>query len=145
MTLSGLALAGANQGLKGELGPDKEDGILWALEAMTLNLSGTELIALSACETGEGVVDYSDGVYGLVRAFAVAGARTVLMTLWPVGDEQAKDFMARFYHNWFSQKESDPALALHKTRLYYINHPEPSIRRNPRRWWAPFVLVETAN
>lgn len=79
LTLSGLALAGANQGMQGHLSTAGEDGMLYALEVQNLNLEGTELVALSACDTGKGVLDYSDGVYGLVRAFRIAGARRVLM------------------------------------------------------------------
>ncbi|RKZ80688.1 MAG: hypothetical protein DRR19_23210, partial [Candidatus Parabeggiatoa sp. nov. 1] len=79
LTLSGIALAGANRGLKGKLDPDGEDGILYSLEALNLNLTGTELVVFSACETGKGVIDYSEGVYGLVRAFKIAGAYRLLM------------------------------------------------------------------
>ena len=79
MPLSGLALAGANQGMQGRLSASGDDGILYALEVQHLNLEGTELVALSACNTGQGTVDYTEGVYGLVRAFRVAGARRALM------------------------------------------------------------------
>ncbi|WP_089936149.1 CHAT domain-containing tetratricopeptide repeat protein [Candidatus Entotheonella palauensis] len=139
LVLSGLSLAGANQGLRGQIGPDGEDGILYSLEVLGLNLHGTELVSLSACNTGQGVVDYAEGVYGLVRAFCIAGARRVLMTLWPVGDDHAKDFMVAFYERWLQQPVSDPAKALRETYLAYIRHPDPELR-NPRVW-APYVLV----
>lgn len=77
MLLSGAALAGANRALAGE----GDDGILFALEAQGLNLDGSELVVLSACDTAKGSLDYSEGVYGLVRALRTAGARNVLVTL----------------------------------------------------------------
>lgn len=89
MTLAGLALAGANAGLRDKRSPTGEDGVLYALEAQDLNLEGTELVTLSACDTGQGEVDYSEGVYGLVRAFRIAGARNLLMTLWKLDDPLA--------------------------------------------------------
>ena len=141
MLLSGLTLAGANHGLNGKLNANQEDGLLYALEVLGLNLQGTELVSLSACNTGKGVVDYSEGVYGLVRAFRTAGARSVLMTLRPVGDEAAKDFMIHFYDTWLSSKEGIGAdEALHRTRLHFINHPEKPEYRDPSVW-SPYVLV----
>ncbi len=140
MLLSGLPLAGANHGRKGIAGPDGEDGILYAIEIMGLNLNGTELVSLSASATGRGVLDYTEGVYGLVRAFRIAGAQSVLMTLTPVGDRNARDFMVAFYKNWFQQKEgAHPATALRKTKLDFINHKNKRYR-NPE-FWSPYVLV----
>ncbi len=141
MALSGLALAGANQGMQGELSPRGEDGILYALEAQNLNLEGTELIVLSACDTAKGTIDYADGVYGLTRAFRIAGARNVLMTLWPVGDASARAFMQTFYREWFGQGMEDAALALTKTREAFLKHRNMAWRDS--QVWAPFVLVES--
>ncbi|MEI8252021.1 MAG: tetratricopeptide repeat protein, partial [Synechococcus sp. ELA057] len=90
---SGLVLAGANQ-------PDadpKDDGYLTALEAVTLNLKGTELVVLSACNTAQGDVRTGEGVYGLQRSLAVAGARSTLLSLWKVDDAATLEFMTRFY------------------------------------------------
>lgn len=137
---SGVALAGANRVLTGQAGGDGENGILHAVEAQTLNLYGTELVVLSACDTGKGVVDYSEGLEGLPRAFYVAGAKNVLAALWAVGDLNARIFMERFYQNWLSQSISDPAAALRQTKLEYITSPDPA-RRNPDLW-SPFVLFE---
>jgi CHAT domain-containing protein len=143
MVLSGLALAGANQGLKGKAGPDGEDGILYALEVQDLNLEDTELVTLSACDTGVGTLDYSEGVYGLVRTFHTAGARNVLMSLWPLGDRPAREFMARFYRTWLNgPKPKDLAVALRETQLSFIKDENEPLR-DPRAW-APFVLVEGA-
>jgi CHAT domain-containing protein len=141
MVLSGLALAGANQGLKGKAGPDGEDGILYALEVQDLNLEDTELVVLSACDTGQGTLDYAEGVYGLTRAFRTAGARNVLMSLWPLGDQSAREFMARFYRTWLNgAKPKDLAVTLRETQLSFIQNKDESLR-DPQVW-APFVLVE---
>ncbi len=141
MVLSGVALAGANRGLKGQFGPNGEDGILYALEVQDLNLEDTELVALSACDTGVGTLDYSEGVYGLVRAFRIAGARHVLMSLWKVGDAAAREFMVRFYRTWLDgSKPKDLAVALRQTQLSFIEDPDEQLR-DPKVW-APFVLVE---
>jgi CHAT domain-containing protein len=82
-------------------------------------------------------MDYSEGVYGLVRAFRAAGARRVLMALQSVNDAKAKDFMLSFYERWLNANLSDPAKALRETQLSFIREKE-----NPNVW-APFVLVET--
>jgi len=141
LLLSGLALAGANRGLADELNKDGEDGLLYALEVLGLNLQGTELVSLSGCDTGKGVVDYSEGVYGLVRAFRTAGAQSVLMTLRPIGDEAAKDFMIYFYKQWLTSKNKiSAATALHQTHLHFINHPKKPEYRDPAVW-SPYVLV----
>jgi len=139
LTLSGIALAGANKGLKGQLDLDKEDGILHSLEALGLNLNGTELVVFSACETGQGAIDYSEGVYGLVRAFKIAGAYRILMTLWPVKDKKSKDFMIAFYNNWVNKYPQKPNQALRMTQLHYINHPDEQLR--VPKIWAAYVLV----
>jgi CHAT domain-containing protein len=90
---SGLALAGAN-----EHRGDRDDGILTALEVAGLDLWGTKLVALSACNTGVGEVRSSEGVYGLRRAQALAGSESQLMSLWPVSDRGTRDLMIAYYH-----------------------------------------------
>jgi CHAT domain-containing protein len=88
---SGLALSGANV-IAGH-----EAGILTALEASTLNLWGTRLVTLSACDTGSGDVKNGEGVYGLRRAFLLAGAETLVMSLWPVSDYVTREMMTDYY------------------------------------------------
>jgi CHAT domain-containing protein/Tfp pilus assembly protein PilF len=134
MLLSGIALAGANR----EVAGTGTEGLLFALEAEGLNLDGTELVVLSACDTAQGSIDYSEGVFGLARALRTAGARNVLVTLWPLEDGEARDFMADFYKNWASEAQGDPATALRDTQRQWINQDD---RRHPRAW-APYLLIE---
>jgi CHAT domain-containing protein len=89
---SGLVLAGANR-----LSSGNEDGILTALEAASLDLAGTRLVVLSACETGLGDAQSGEGIYGLRRALVIAGAATQVMSLWKVADKETRDLMIAYY------------------------------------------------
>lgn len=138
---TGLALSGANRGIDGHSSLAGEDGLLTALEVQDLNLTGTELVVLSACETGRGEVDRAEGVYDLVRAFQIAGARNVLMTLWQLDDTLAADFMDDFYRIWLTKEGTHhPADALRETQLSWIRSRDPT--KSDPRYWAPYVLVE---
>lgn len=98
MLRSGLALAGANTWLMGRTLPQEaEDAILNGEDASGLDLLDTEMVVLSACETGLGEVEVGEGVYGLRRAFVLAGARTLVMSLWKVPDRETQELMEDFY------------------------------------------------
>lgn len=84
-----------------------------------MNLEGTDLVTLSACETGVGDIQVGEGVYSLNRAFQEAGAESVLSTLWSVADEQTKQFMQEFYT--LVLNGDTPQQALQKTQLKFIN------------------------
>jgi CHAT domain-containing protein len=128
---SGLALAGAN--LSREAGDARDDGILTALEASSLKLVGTKLVTLSACDTGVGEVRNGEGVYGMRRAFVLAGAETLVMSLWPVSDYVARETMTAYYaglRNGLGRGE-----ALRQAKLALLKR---SDRRHPF-YWASFI------
>tara|TARA_R110002050_G_scaffold230368_1_gene366175 strand:- start:76 stop:3384 length:3309 start_codon:yes stop_codon:yes gene_type:complete len=136
----GLYLAGAETTLKNRGNPDfqrpegQEDGILTAYEATLLDLRGTELVVLSACETGLGVTKNGEGVYGLQRAFQVAGTETVIFSLWKVSDEQTQEMMGLFYGNWL-QKGLDKRQAF-KTAQQTIKE-----KYEDPYFWGAFVMI----
>ena len=115
MRASGVALTGAQQTLKlwsQRKAPNPEtDGILTAEEVASLNLDGTWLVTLSACETGVGEARSGEGVFGLRRAFMMAGAENLLMTLWPVSDETTPKIMADFYKEALATGDAPGSLA----------------------------------
>jgi CHAT domain-containing protein len=102
---SGLAFAGANK-----LRSGTEDGILTAMEATGLDLWGTKLVVLSACETGAGKITNGDGVYGLRRALVIAGAESLVMSLWQVDDAATKELMTGYYKRLVAGKPRSSAL-----------------------------------
>jgi CHAT domain-containing protein len=115
---SGLALAGVNAWLRrGAPPPEAEDGLLTAEDVTGLDLLGTELVVLSACQTGLGEVQDGEGVFGLRRAFALAGARTLVLSLWKVPDAATTLLMGRFYENLI-RGGKDRDLALHEAQQY---------------------------
>ncbi len=114
LLLSGLALAGANR--RQTAAPDEDDGILTAEEVASLDLGGVEWAVLSACNTGLGQIKTGEGVFGLRRAFQVAGARTVIMSLWSVEDEATRLWMRALYQGRF-QKRLTTADAMHEASI----------------------------
>lgn len=125
---SGLALAGANQS-KGI----KEDGILTALEASSLNLWGTKLVVLSACDTGLGEVKNGEGIYGLRRAFVLAGTESLVMSLWSVSDYVTRELMTNYYKNL--KQGMGRGEALRQVQLQMLKNPN---RQHPF-YWASFI------
>jgi CHAT domain-containing protein len=130
---SGLVLAGANQSLSAGTTSFANDGIVTAFEVMNLDLANTQLVVLSACETGLGKIENGEGVFGLQRSFMQAGARNVLISLWKVDDQATRDLMIKFYeyltngnslHDSLKKAQSDQA----KLSL------DPAL-------WGGFVLV----
>jgi CHAT domain-containing protein/Tfp pilus assembly protein PilF len=127
---SGLAFAGANQ----RDGGHGDDGILTALEASSLDLWGTRMAVLSACETGLGETRRGDGVYGLRRALVMAGAESQVMSLWQVSDEGTRALMTAFYTRL---KAGEPrSAALRRVQLEMLRSPT---RKHPY-YWASFIL-----
>jgi tetratricopeptide (TPR) repeat protein len=132
---AGLLFAGANLKWQGDTIPEGvDDGILTAWEATNITLSNTQLVALSACETGLGEVRGSEGVFGLQRAFKAAGAEYIMMSLWKVPDTETAEFMEYFYSQLFGGESIIDSF--HATQHYmkdrYPGEPEK---------WAGFVLV----
>ncbi len=136
---SGLMFAGAQSTLDAVAAevstwnPAQEDGILTAFEAMNLHLDKTELVVLSACETGLGEVKYGEGVYGLQRAFLQAGARSVLMSLWKVDDYATQELMTEFYKRWLAS--GDKRLALREAQLMMKE------KYHDPYYWGGFVMI----
>jgi CHAT domain-containing protein len=137
MIRSGLLMAGGNYAWeKGKPArPEAEDGILTAYEISQMNLSNTELVVLSACETGLGDIQGNEGVYGLQRAFKIAGAKYLIMSLWQVPDFQTQQLMSAFYRNWLENKMSIPDAFRAAQQAMQLKFKDPF-------FWAGFVLVE---
>ena len=125
---SGLAFAGANR-RKGE----KDDGILTALEASSLNLWGTKLVVLSACDTGLGEVRNGEGVYGLRRAFVLAGTESLVMSLWSISDYVTRELMTNYYKNL--KNGLGRGASLRQVQLEMLKKPN---RQHPF-YWASFI------
>ena len=115
MLKSGIALSGANASIRKQQG----NGIISALELSGINLEGTELVVLSACETGLGEIEEAQGVTGLNRAFMHAGAKEIVMSLWSVSDRVTASLMERFYENIKSTK--DYGEALREAKIWMIS------------------------
>ena len=134
---SGLLFAGANLALRGhgdDLPVDVQDGILTAKEISLMDLREADMVVLSACETakGEGT---GEGVFGLQRAFKMAGVQTILMSLWPVDDAATQLMMTEFYRHWIEQKEPKREAFTHAQNIVKKQYADP-------KYWAAFILLD---
>jgi CHAT domain-containing protein len=139
LLLSGLVLAGANRREAPGSSADAEDGILTAEEIASLDLSGVEWAVLSACETGLGKVQAGEGVLGLRRAFQVAGAGTLIMSLWRVDDEAAREWMRRLYEGRLSGLST--AEAIREASLGMLEARRRAGRDTHPASWGAFVAA----
>lgn len=140
MLRSGLFFAGANRvraGVPPAAGAD--DGVLTAYEASQLNLQGTELVVLSACETGLGEQSNSEGVFGLRRALQEAGASAVMMSMWSVPDQETQELMSLFYAKWLGGL--DKPEALRQAQLLEREVVRKHYGKDLPFYWGAFVLV----
>ncbi len=128
MIHSGIVLAGANDTTK-----RIDDGLLTAYEVISLNLDSTLLVVLSACETGKGVDNYGEGVYGLQRALHVAGTENIMMSLWKVDDTATQKLMVDFYKRWIKTKDMRGAFNSAQKKLRE-KYPSPY-------YWGAFILT----
>jgi CHAT domain-containing protein len=140
MLRSGLYLAGADNALAGNLPPEGADnGILTAYEAEQLDLGGTELVVLSACDTGLGTSQSGEGVFGLNRALQEAGAQAVLMSMWSVPDQETRELMQLFYRNWLGGMEKHEALR--QAELTERDVVKQRYGHDLPYYWGAFVMV----
>lgn len=138
LSYSGLCMAGANNIYKGEDIPENiDDGILTALEISELDMRGMELVVLSACQTGQGMVT-NDGVFGLQRGFKKAGVKSILMSLWEVDDEATCVLMTEFYKNLVHGHSKHKALELAKRAV----REQKDKGWDDPYYWASFILLD---
>ena len=138
LLLSGLALAGANR--RALASADGDDGILTAEEVAGLDLSGVEWAVLSACDTGVGEITAGEGVFGLRRAFQIAGARSVIMSLWSVEDQSTRAWMTALYEGRFDRNRPT-ADAAHEASLALLRDRRTKGLSTHPFYWAAFVAA----
>lgn len=138
LLLAGLVLAGANN--RAAAGEGEDDGILTADEIASLDLTGVEWAVLSACETGVGDVRAGEGVFGLRRAFQVAGAATLIMSLWSVDDDATRDWMKALYEGRLRQRLGT-ATAVHQAGLKILARRRAQKQSTHPFFWAAFVAA----
>ena len=132
-----MAFAGANRHVRAS---GQEDGILTAEEVAGLNLQGTGWVVLSACDTGVGAITIGEGVVGLRRAFEIAGARTVIMSLWSVQDQAAREWMRALYVGRL-QKHLDTADAMREASVSVLRDRRSHGESTHPFYWAGFVAA----
>lgn len=129
----GLIMAGGNKGWKGKAGLEEDDGILTGLEISAVQLPHTQLAVLSACETGLGKIEGSEGVFGLQRAFKLAGVNYVMASLWQLPDKETAEFMETFYTHWLGGKT---------IREAFLTTQQAMRKKYAPYYWAGFTLVQ---
>ena len=135
MNRTGILFSGANRAWRGEsIDRDMDDGVLTADEISHLDLSNTDMVVLSACETGLGENVISEGVFGLQRAFKLAGVQTLVMSLWKVPDDETREFMSLFYKNWLGGMDKREAFQAAQQEI-------KKAKPNPY-YWAGFVMMD---
>lgn len=140
MLRSGLFFAGADRALARKPTPEGLDnGVLTAMEAGNLNLTGTELVVLSACDSGQGKQENGEGVFGLRRALREAGAQNVMMSLWSVPDQETLELMKLFYSKWLAGTEKHEALK--QAQLEMRERVRRSHGHDLPYYWGAFVLL----
>ena len=132
---SGLLFAGANNAWQGNNITGIQDGIVTAYDVANMYLPNTKLVILSACETALGDIHGSEGVYGLQRAFKIAGVQNLVMSLWEVPDTEAAEFMQKFYFNMFNKQPVADA-------FYHAQTEMKNKYRNEPYKWAAWVLIK---
>jgi CHAT domain-containing protein len=130
---SGLVFAGVNDYWNGAKPITGDDGVLTALEVINIDLRKNMLVVMSACETGLGDIAGSEGVYGLQRAFKMAGTSFLIMSLWQVPDKETAEFMEVFYKELLLTKDLQKAFSLTQKSMRSKYDPY---------FWAAFVLLE---
>lgn len=131
---TGLLLSGAGDILnETKFNYNIDNGILTAYEAMNLNLDQTDLVVLSACETGLGEIEAGEGVYGLQRAFLVAGANNIIMSLFKVADDATQQLMVKFYRKWIETGD--------KRQAFIDAKKEIRNEFGDPLYWGPFIMI----
>ena len=137
LTRCGLLFAGSNIALSGhsnDLPEGVQDGILTAKEISLMDLRDADLVVLSACETAKGDIT-SEGIFGLQRAFKMAGVQTIIMSLWKVNDQATQMLMTEFYTNWISKNQSKREAFKNAQNTVRAKFEEPE-------YWAGFILLD---
>jgi CHAT domain-containing protein/Flp pilus assembly protein TadD len=161
MLRSGLMFSGCQNALKGfnNISESIDDGILTSYEVMNLNLNSTELVVLSACESGLGEIINGEGVYGLQRAFKIAGAQNIIMSLWKVDDQATQLLMTKFYEYWLDgipkRKAFNQAQEFLRTQteykspfywggFVYLGTDTPTEEKSVNLYWLFLIIIPIA-